>query len=275
MTETIAPGRCTGSTPPTRPASTRSCSTSTGRPTRASSAPTRSSACRSPAPTRRRRRTTCRCTATSAASARRTLPVPMFNILNGGKHAQDSTDFQEFMVMPVGVGDVRRGAPRRRRGLRGAARRSSTTKGHATGQGDEGGFAPSLPSNEAAVEVILRAIEAAGYRPGEDVAIALDPATTELVERDGRSTAGRPATCWPARAGRSTPASSSTCGPTGSRATRSSRSRTASPRTTGPAGDALTARLGDTVQLVGDDLLVTNTRSDRPRHRGGDARTPS
>ena len=114
----------------------------------------------------------------------------MFNILNGGKHAQDSTDFQEFMVMPVGAGDVRRGAARRRRGLP-ALRSILHDEGHATGQGDEGGFAPSLASNEAAIEVILRAIEKAGYRPGEDIAIALDPATTELVE-DGQRRRRRP-----------------------------------------------------------------------------------
>ena len=107
----------------------------------------------------------------------RTLPVPMFNILNGGKHAQDSTDFQEFMVMPVGLATfsdaLRAGAE-----IFAALRSILHDEGHATGQGDEGGFAPSLPSNEAAVEVILRAVELAGYRPGDDIAIALDPATT-------------------------------------------------------------------------------------------------
>ena len=111
----------------------------------------------------------------------RTLPVPMFNILNGGKHAQDSTDFQEFMVMPVGMptyGEALRAGAE----VFGALRSILHDDGFSTGQGDEGGFAPSLASNQAAVEVILRAIEKAGYRPGEDVAIALDPATTELVE---------------------------------------------------------------------------------------------
>ena len=132
-------------------------------------------------------------------------------------------------------------------------------EGHATGQGDEGGFAPSLASNEAAVEVILRAIERAGYRPGEDVAIALDPATTELVEDGAGDDGHRPDTSSPRRVARSESASSSTCGPTGRRATRSSRSRTAWPRTTGLGWRRLTERLGDRVQLVGDDLLVTNT----------------
>jgi enolase len=115
----------------------------------------------------------------------RTLPVPFFNILNGGKHAVDSTDFQEFMVAPVGAASFaeafRAGAE-----VFAALRVLLHEAGHSTGQGDEGGFAPSLESNEAAVEVILRAIERAGYRPGEDVAIALDPAVSSiLVEGTG------------------------------------------------------------------------------------------
>ncbi len=115
----------------------------------------------------------------------RILPVPMFNILNGGKHAQDSTDFQEFMVMPVGLASfpeaLRAGAE-----IFAALRTILHDEGHATGQGDEGGFAPSLPSNEAAVEVILRAIEKAGYKPGDEIAIALDPAASSfLVEGTG------------------------------------------------------------------------------------------
>jgi enolase len=111
----------------------------------------------------------------------RVLPVPMFNILNGGKHAQDSTDFQEFMVMPVGMGSfseaLRAGAE-----IFHALRAELHESGFATGQGDEGGFAPSLASNQAAIEIVLTAIERAGYRPGEQVAIALDPATTELLD---------------------------------------------------------------------------------------------
>jgi enolase len=114
-----------------------------------------------------------------------TLPVPFFNILNGGKHAVDSTDFQEFMVAPVGAATFaeafRAGAE-----VFAALRAILHEDGHSTGQGDEGGFAPRLPSNAAAVEVILRAIERAGYRPGEDVALALDPAVTSiLVEGTG------------------------------------------------------------------------------------------
>ena len=111
-----------------------------------------------------------------------TLPVPMFNILNGGKHALDSTDFQEFMVMPIG-------APTYREALRAGAEvfhalhAELHDRGFATGQGDEGGFAPSLESNQAAIELVLQAIERAGYTPGEEVAIALDP---------GGQRAGRP-----------------------------------------------------------------------------------
>ena len=111
----------------------------------------------------------------------RTLPVPMLNILNGGKHATGSTDFQEFMVMPVG-------AERFSEGLRWGSEIYQSLKkvlhdaGHSTNVGDEGGFAPSLGGNVKAVEVILQAIEKAGYKPGEEVFIALDPASTELYD---------------------------------------------------------------------------------------------
>src|SRR5881628_3098967 len=114
----------------------------------------------------------------------RILPVPMFNILNGGKHAQDSTDFQEFMVMPVG-------APSFREALRWGAEIYQSLKsvlhsrGQGTNVGDEGGFAPSLPTNEAAIEVIIEAIQRAGYTPGEQVMLAMDPAATELYQ-DGK-----------------------------------------------------------------------------------------
>lgn len=108
-----------------------------------------------------------------------TIPVPLLNILNGGKHASNSTDLQEFMVAPVG-------APTFAEALRWAAEiyhslgKLLKEQGHTTHVGDEGGYAPSLGSNHAAVEVILKAIERAGYRPGEDVFIALDPASTEF-----------------------------------------------------------------------------------------------
>lgn len=112
----------------------------------------------------------------------RTLPVPMLNILNGGKHAVGSTDFQEFMVMPVGAATfseaVRCGSE-----IYQSLKKVLHDAGHSTNVGDEGGFAPSLGGNVKAVEVILQAIEKAGYRPGEDVYIALDPAASELYDQ--------------------------------------------------------------------------------------------
>jgi len=120
------------------------------------------------------------------------LPVPMFNILNGGKHAPDSTDFQEFMVMPVGAETFSEGL---RMGVEiyHGLKAVLHDRGATTSVGDEGGFAPSLPGNEAALQAVLEGIERAGYRPGEDAVIALDPASTELfhngqyaLAREGR-----------------------------------------------------------------------------------------
>ncbi len=188
----------------------------------------------------------------------RTLPVPMFNILNGGKHAQDSTDFQEFMVMPVGLDTFSEGL-RAGAEIFAALRSLLHDEGHATGQGDEGGFAPSLPSNAAAVEVILRAIEKAGYRPGEDIAIALDPATTELVEA-GSGGEGQATRYVLAKEGRTLESGelidlwADWC----------DRYPIVSLED-GLAEDdwagwqALTTRLGSRLQIVGDDLFVTNT----------------
>ncbi len=109
------------------------------------------------------------------------LPVPMMNILNGGKHADNSVDLQEFMVMPIG-------APNFAEALRCGAetfhalKKILSEKGYATGVGDEGGFAPNLKSNDEACEVIVKAIEKAGYKPGIDIAIALDPAASSFYE---------------------------------------------------------------------------------------------
>lgn len=109
------------------------------------------------------------------------IPVPMMNILNGGKHADNSVDFQEFMIMPIG-------APSFAEALRYGAQTFHALKdilgkkGYATSVGDEGGFAPNLKSNEEACELILQAIEAAGFKPGRDVAIALDPAASSFYE---------------------------------------------------------------------------------------------
>ncbi len=187
-----------------------------------------------------------------------TLPVPMFNILNGGKHALDSTDFQEFMVMPIG-------APTFGEALRAGAevfhalRDELHERGFATGQGDEGGFAPSLDSNQAAIELVLKAIERAGYKPGEDVAIALDPAVSELVDLDMPADSNGELTYRLAKEGRVLR--------TGELidfwADWADRYPIVSLED-GLAEDdwagwsALTKRLGSRLQLVGDDLLVTN-----------------
>lgn len=112
------------------------------------------------------------------------LPLPQFNILNGGAHARTSVDFQEFMVAPVGV-ETFAEAVRAGSEVFHSLRQVLQEKGYDTGQGDEGGFAPSLKSNVEAVELILSAIERAGYRPGEQVALALDPAASQLFE-DGK-----------------------------------------------------------------------------------------
>jgi enolase 1/2/3 len=191
------------------------------------------------------------------ASAR-ILPVPMFNILNGGKHAQNSTDFQEFMVMPLGFEEfseaLRAGAE-----VFAALRTILHDEGHATGQGDEGGFAPSLGSNQAAIEVILRAIEKAGYRPGEDVAIALDPATTELVEA-GSGADGGPTRYRLAIENR-TLDSGELVDLWADWVSRypivSIEDGLAEDDWAGWAD--LTRRLGSRIQLVGDDVFVTNT----------------
>jgi enolase 1/2/3 len=187
----------------------------------------------------------------------RTLPVPFFNILNGGKHAQDSTDFQEFMVAPIGVptyGEALRAGAEVFAALRSLLR----AEGHATGQGDEGGFAPSLRSNEAAVEVIVRAIEQAGYRPGEDVAIALDPAASSILEEG---------TGHDAVVGRYRLAKEGRTLDTGELIDLWERWIDRYPIVSIEDGLAeedwagwheLNARLGDRIQLVGDDIVVTN-----------------
>jgi len=109
------------------------------------------------------------------------LPVPMMNILNGGKHADNSVDLQEFMIMPVGAPDFRE-ALRYGAETFHALKKILSEKGYSTGVGDEGGFAPDLKSNDEACEVILKAIEKAGYKPGQHIAIALDPAASSFYE---------------------------------------------------------------------------------------------
>ena len=180
----------------------------------------------------------------------RTLPVPLVNILNGGKHAIDSTDFQEFMIAPLG-------APSFREALRWAAETFHALgellheRGLATTVGDEGGYAPSLGSNEDAIAAVVGAIERAGYVPGEQIAIALDPATTELYS-DGRYTLARE---------ERTLTGAELIGFWVDWADRypivSLEDGLAEDDWEGWA--QLTERLGGRIQLVGDDLLVTNT----------------
>jgi enolase len=178
------------------------------------------------------------------------LPVPMMNILNGGQHAEDSTDFQEFMVVPLG-------APTFAEGLRWGTEvyhaLHAELKGRklGTGIGDEGGFAPRLPDNRAPLEIIVSAIERAGYKPGEQVALALDVAATELyangqyrLEREGTTMSAAELIDLYERLCRDYPIVSIEDG-------------LAEDDWTG--WRLLTERLGSRVQLVGDDLFVTNT----------------
>ncbi|MFP4149854.1 MAG: phosphopyruvate hydratase [Nitriliruptoraceae bacterium] len=177
------------------------------------------------------------------------LPVPCMNVLNGGSHADSNVDFQEFMIVPVG-------APTFREALRYGAETYHRLKkvlhdrGLSTGLGDEGGFAPDLESNSAALDLLLEAIEAAGYTPGDDIAIALDPATSEIhrdgayhLDGEGRVlSSAEMVDLW---------------------ADLVSRYPIVSIEDGLDEGDwdgwkLLTERLGTQVQLVGDDLLVTN-----------------
>jgi len=190
--------------------------------------------------------------------AARTLPLPMFNILNGGKHAADSTDFQEFMIAPVGM-ETFREAVRAGAEVFHALRTELHERGFATGQGDEGGFAPTLASNEAAIETILVAIERAGYRPGEDVAIALDPAATEILDKSIPARSDGELTYRLAKEGRSLRTSELI----DFWADWIDRYPIVSLED-GLAEDdwagwaQLTSRLGGKVQIVGDDIFVTN-----------------
>jgi enolase len=181
------------------------------------------------------------------------LPVPMMNIVNGGAHADNNVDLQEFMIMPVGApnfpGAVRMGAE-----VFHNLKKILHDDGHGTAVGDEGGFAPNLKSNQEAIELILRAIEAAGYKPGDEIALALDAASSEFYDKSQNKYVFK----------------------------KSDKSaRTADDMVTlyadwtskypivsiedGLAEDdwdgwkILTREIGDKVQLVGDDLFVTNT----------------
>jgi enolase len=177
------------------------------------------------------------------------LPVPCMNVLNGGSHADSNVDFQEFMIAPIG-------APSFREALRMGAetyhqlKKVLKDRGLSTGLGDEGGFAPDLASNSAALDLLVDAIEAAGFEPGTDLAIALDPATSEIyrdgayhLDGEGRVLSSEEMVdLW---------------------ADLVDRYPIISIEDGLDEGDwdgwkLLTARLGERIQLVGDDLLVTN-----------------
>ena len=180
----------------------------------------------------------------------RTLPVPMMNVLNGGKHATDSADMQEYMIVPLGRESFRE-AIRAGSEVFHALKDILHAKGMGTGVGDEGGFAPSgLKDNEEPIKLILQAIEKAGYRAGEDVAIALDPASTEFFA-NGKYTLTRE---------KETLSSGELIGVYGDWRERypivSIEDGLAEDDWDGWAD--LTKRLGDKMQLVGDDLFVTN-----------------
>jgi enolase len=177
------------------------------------------------------------------------LPVPMMNVLNGGAHADNSVDFQEFMVVPAGASSfsecLRVGTE-----VFHALKKSLAANGHATAVGDEGGFAPNLESNEAALQAVLAGVEAAGYEPGKDVFIALDPATSEVfeggayvLEHEGRSLSPEEmASYWEDACSRY-PILSIEDG---------------MDEEDWDGWKLLTEKLGERVQLVGDDLFVTN-----------------
>jgi enolase len=178
------------------------------------------------------------------------LPVPMMNVLNGGAHADNKVDFQEFMVVPCGAesfSEALRMGAEVFHALKGTLRE----RGLGTTVGDEGGFAPDLDSNEDALRMLVAGIEAAGLQPGADVAIAVDPATSEIyhdgsyvLEHEGRTlSAGELADYWVDLAARY-PIVSIEDG---------------MDEEDWDGWKALTERLGDSVQLVGDDLFVTNT----------------
>ena len=114
------------------------------------------------------------------------LPVPMMNILNGGKHSDNNVDFQEFMIMPIGARDFPQALQMGAETFH-TLKKVLTARGYATSVGDEGGFAPMLKSNEEAMEVVMDAISKAGYKPGKDISIALDPATSEMWDEESRS----------------------------------------------------------------------------------------
>lgn len=182
----------------------------------------------------------------------KTLPVPMMNILNGGSHADNNVDIQEFMVMPVGAENYTEGL---RMGVEiyHALKSVLKSKGLATGVGDEGGFAPNLPSNEDALKVIMEAIEKAGYKAGEDIKLALDVAATEIYDAEkgvynlaseGKAYSSQEMTEYYAALVEKYPIISIEDGHA---------------EEDWAGWKQMTETLGSKIQIVGDDLFVTNT----------------
>ncbi|MGI6142042.1 MAG: phosphopyruvate hydratase [Caldicoprobacterales bacterium] len=179
------------------------------------------------------------------------LPVPMMNILNGGAHADNTVDIQEFMVMPVGAESFRE-ALRMCAEIYHNLKSVLKGKGYSTAVGDEGGFAPDLKTNEEAIEVILEAVEKAGYKPGDDIRIAIDAAATELYKEDGKYH-------FPGEGVVRTPEEMVDyyVGLVDKYPIISLEDGLAEEDWDG--WKLLTERLGSRIQLVGDDLFVTNT----------------
>jgi enolase len=179
------------------------------------------------------------------------LPVPMMNVLNGGAHADNKVDFQEFMVVPTRASSFSE-ALRMGTEVFHALKRTLHERGLATAVGDEGGFAPDLESNEAALEAVIAGVEAAGYRPGEDVQIALDPATSEIyraadssyvLEHEGRALSAEEMVAYWAQTVERYPVVSIEDG---------------MDESDWEGWALLTERISERCQLVGDDLFVTN-----------------
>jgi len=179
-----------------------------------------------------------------------TLPVPMMNILNGGKHAAGSTDFQEFMVVPAGASSFHQSLQMGTEVYH-SLKRVLKDRGLDTNVGDEGGFAPSLPSNREAIEAVVSAIEKAGYQPGRDCFIALDPAASEFYEdgkyvlaREGVSLSSEQMVDYYVKWAADYPIISLEDGMA---------------EDDWEGWQLITRKLGDRIQLVGDDLYTTNT----------------
>lgn len=182
------------------------------------------------------------------------LPVPMMNILNGGSHADNSIDFQEFMVMPIGAesfsGGLRMGVEVFHH-LKAVLKK----KGHSTNVGDEGGFAPNLKSNTEAIEIVLQAIEAAGYRPGEDMVIAMDAAASEFYDKKSKKYHFHQSTGEKLTSSEMVSFWKDWCKKYPIKSIEDGLDED-----DWKGWQEMTAAIGDKVQVVGDDLFVTNTQ---------------